>query len=83
MAKKVKKQKVVKVQPEVIQTRNALMLQAKERGIKNFRVLNKEELAQVLADGVTQERIDEVVAGSVARWKSGWGKRKAQNESQS
>jgi len=83
MSKKVKKQKVVKVQPEVIQTRNALMLQAKERGIKNFRVLNKEELAQVLADGVTQERIDEVVAGSVARWKSGWGKRKVQNESQS
>jgi len=83
MSKKTKKQKVVKVQPEVIQTRNALMLQAKERGIKNFRVLNKEELAQVLADGVTQERINEVVVGSVARWKSGWGKRKVQNESQS
>jgi len=83
MAKKAKKQKVVKVQPEVKQTRNALMLQAKDRGIKNFRVLNKEELAQVLADGVTQERINEVVAGSVARWKAGWGKRKVQNESQS
>ena len=83
MAKKAKKQKVVKVQPEVKQTRNDLMLQAKERGIKNFRVLNKEELAQVLADGVTQEQINEVVAGSVARWKAGWGKRKVQNESQS
>lgn len=83
MAKKTKKQKVVKVQPEVKQTRNALMLQAKERGIRNFRVLNKEELAQVLADGVTQEQINEVVAGSVARWKAGWGKRKVQNESQS
>ncbi len=83
MAKKAKKQKVVKVQPEVKQTRNALMLQAKERGIRNFRVLNKEELAQVLADGVTQEQINEVVAGSVARWKAGWGKRKVQNESQS
>jgi len=83
MAKKVKKQKVVKVQPEVKQTRSALMLQAKDRGIRNFRVLNKEELAQVLADGVTQEQINEVVAGSVARWKAGWGKRKVQNESQS
>jgi|GEM_PF-863631 len=83
MAKKFKKQKVVKVQPEVKQTRSALMLQAKERGIKNFRVLNKEELAQVLADGITQEQINEVVAGSVARWKAGWGKRKVQNESQS
>ena len=81
MAKKTKKQKVVQVQPEAKQTRNALMLQAKERGIKNFRVLNKEELAQVLADGVTQERINEVVAGAVTRWKSGWGKRKVSHES--
>ena len=81
MTKKMKKQKVVKVQPEVKQTRNALMLQAKDRGIKNFRVLNKEELTQVLAHGITQDRINEVVAGSVARWKAGWGKRKAQNES--
>jgi len=80
MAKKTKKQKVVQVQPEVKQTRNALMLQAKDRGIKNFRVLNKEELAQVVADDVTQERINEVVAGAVARWKAGWGKRKVQNE---
>ena len=83
MAKKAKKQRGVKVQPEVKQTRNALMLQAKERGVRNFRVLNKEELAQVLADGVTPERINEVVAGSVARWKAGWGKCKVQNESQS
>jgi len=81
MAKKAKEQKVAKVQPEAKQTRNALMSQAKDRGIKNFRVLNKEELTQVLADDVTQDRINEVVAGAVARWKSGWGKRKVQNES--
>ena len=81
MAKKAKKQKVVKVQPEVNQTRNAMMLQAKDRGIKNFRVLNKEELMHVTADGITQQEIDAIVAGAVARWKSGWGKRKAQNES--
>ncbi len=79
--KKSKKHKIEPVRPEVKQTRNDLMLQAKDRGIKNFRVLNKEELAQVLADGVTQERINEIVSGSVARWKAGWGKRKVQNES--
>jgi len=81
MAKKAKKQTVVKVQPEVKQTRNALMLLAKERGIKNFRVLNKEELMHVTAEGITQQEIDALVAGAVARWKSGWGKRKEQNES--
>jgi len=81
MAKKTKKQKIVKVQPEVKQTRNTLMLQAKDRGIKNFRVLNKEELMHVTADGITQQEIDAIVAGAVARWKAGWGKRKAQNES--
>jgi len=83
MVKKTKKQKFVQVQPEVKQTRNALMLQAKDRGIRNFRVLNKEELTQVLADDVTQDRINEVVAGAVTRWKSGWGTRKDKNESQS
>lgn len=81
MAKKTKKQKVTQVQPEVKQTRNALMLQAKERGIKNFRVLNKEELMHVTAEGITQQEIDALVAGAVARWKSGWGKRKVSNES--
>ncbi len=82
MGKKAKKQKVVKVEPEVKQTRSALMLQEKDRGVRNFRVLNKEELTQVLADDVTQERINEVVAGAVARWKSGWGKGKSRNKAQ-
>ena len=79
--KKSKKHKIEPVRPEVKQTRNALMLQAKDRGIKNFRVLNKEELMHVTADGITQQEIDAIVAGAVARWKAGWGKRKAQNES--
>lgn len=74
MVKKTKKQKVVKV--EAKETRNSLMLQAKDRGIKNFRVLNKEELHAVLAEGVTKEQIDNVVSGAVARWKSGWGSKK-------
>ena len=62
-------------QPE---TRQALMMRAKERGIKNFRVLNKEEFGLVLADGVTPEQIEKVVSGAVARWKSGWGAKKKQ-----
>jgi hypothetical protein len=82
MKKKAKK-KVVEVKAEVKQTRNALMLEAKDRGVKNFRVLNKEELRQVLADGVSQDRINEVVSGAVTRWKAGWGMRKVNNESQS
>ena len=57
-------------------TRQALMLKAKERGIKNFRVLNKKELESVLADGVTQDQINKVVSGAVTRWKSGWGSKK-------
>lgn len=79
MVKKSKKQKVMQVKPEIKGTRQDFMLQAKERGIKNFRVLNKEELRKVLAEGVTQEQIDNVVSGSVARWKSGWGSRKAKS----
>lgn len=57
-------------------TRQAMMMIAKERGIKNFRVLNKAELGQVLAEGVTPERIQEVVSGAVVRWKTGWGTKK-------
>jgi len=64
-----------KIEQIVNESRNALMLKAKDRGIKNFRVLNKAELGQVLADGATQTQIDEVVAGAVTRWKAGWGSR--------
>lgn len=63
-------------------TRNDLMLKAKERGIKNFRVINKEELVEILKEGTTQERINEVVSGAVARWKAGWGKGKIRKETQ-
>ena len=43
-----------------------------------FRVLNKVELAEVVTEGVTPERIQEVVAGAVSRWKAGWGTKKVQ-----
>lgn len=81
MKKRVKKPKDVDTAGDVKETRNALMLKAKERGIKNFRVLNKNELMHVLAEGITQQEIDALVAGAVTRWKSGWGSRKAKNES--
>jgi len=59
-------------------SRNELMLQAKAKGIKNFRVINREELVEILKEGTTQERINEIVSGAVARWKAGWGKGKKQ-----
>lgn len=76
MRQKKKKQKTELIQPEIKVTRQALMLKAKEKGIKNFRVLNKAELGLVLANGVTQDQINKVVSGAVARWKSGWGSKK-------
>ena len=63
--------------PEVMGkvSRNDLMLQAKEKGIKNFRILNREELEKVLDPKVTKEDIDKVIQAAVKRWKSGWGSR--------
>ena len=54
-------------------SRNELMMAAKERGIKNFRVLNKQELGEVLKNIGDQKAVDAIVAGAVARWKAGWG----------
>jgi len=97
MAKKAKKEKTVSVKksaPEMQASskegivlhagasRNELMLTAKERGVKNFRVLNKQELADVLKNIGDEKAVDAIVAGAVARWKSGWGKRKESNEDQ-
>ena len=66
-------------------TRNELMMTAKERGVKNFRVLNKQELADALKNIGDQKAVDAIVAGAVARWKAGWGKGKTRkkNEDQS
>jgi hypothetical protein len=57
-------------------SRTELMLQAKAKGIKNFRVINKEELMEILKTGSSKERISEIVNGAVARWKSTWGRGK-------
>jgi hypothetical protein len=56
---------------------NELMMTAKERGVKNFRVLNKQELTDVLKNIGDQKAVDAIVAGAVTRWKSGWGKGKS------
>ena len=53
-------------------SRNELMLAAKEKKIKNFRILNKMELAEVLKSGTTVARIKQIEEGAVKRWKSGW-----------
>jgi len=91
MAKKVKKQKVTENKKTSTEgpaspkegivmhdgtSRNELMIMAKERGVKNFRVLNKQELTDVLKNIGDQKVVDAIVAGAVARWKSGWGKEK-------
>ena len=77
--KKKAKESEVKVQSVTLQeTRQALMLMAKDRGIKNFRVLNKAELGQVLSEGATPDQIEQVISGAVARWKAGWGSKKEQ-----
>ena len=79
MAKKRTQKLASKKLINVLETRQSLMLKAKERGVKNFRVLSKEELGMVLAEGVTSEQIESVVSGAVSRWKSGWGSRKAKS----
>lgn len=56
------------------QSRNELMLEVKSRGIKNFRVMNKAELAEIVA-GAKPERIEEIGKEAVERWKSGWSKK--------
>ena len=61
-------------------SRNALMLQAKAKGVKNFRILNKAELAEILKEGTTQERINVLVSGAIGRWKAGWGTRKQKTQ---
>jgi len=64
-------------------SRNELMMTVKERGVKNFRVLNKQELSDVLKNIGDQKAVDAIVSGAVARWKSGWGSKKVKNESKS
>lgn len=56
-------------------SRNQLMEEVKSRGIKNFRVMNKAELAEIVG-GAKPERIEEIKKEAVTRWKAGWGPKK-------
>lgn len=58
-------------------SRNDLMLEAKAKGIKNFRILNKAELGKVLDPNTTQQEREATVKEAVKRWKAGWSKNKA------
>ena len=57
------------------QSRNQLMEVVKSRGIKNFRVMNKAELAEIVA-GAKADRVAEIQKQAVERWKTGWGTKK-------
>jgi DNA-binding transcriptional regulator YbjK len=58
------------------ETRNDLMLQAKAQGVKNYRVLSKQDLVRIVVEKAEPQIVDEIVAAAVAKWKAGWGKRK-------
>lgn len=55
-------------------TRTALMLEVQRMGVKNFRVMNKEELSEIVA-GASKDRTQAIMEGAVLRWKGGWGKK--------
>jgi rare lipoprotein A (peptidoglycan hydrolase) len=72
--------KLLMVQPGgyyTIPTKKELMIVVKEKGIKNYRILNKDELIKVLdmlKSGATKEQIrDQVINPAIVRWKAGWG----------
>ena len=54
-------------------TRNQLMDEVRRMGVKNFRVMNKAELAEIVG-GAGEARVAEIMAAAVARWKAGWKK---------
>ena len=55
-------------------SRNQLMEKVKAQGIKNFRVMNKAELAEIVG-GAKPERIEAIQKEAVTRWKAGWTKK--------
>jgi hypothetical protein len=58
------------------ESRAQLMAIAKEKGIKYFRILSKEELKQVLDPGVPIEAMKAIIDAAKERWQAGWGKEK-------
>ena len=74
-----KKKKVLTAKSAKAETkglnRNQLMEEVKSRGIKNFRVMNKAELTEIIG-GAKSERIETIQKEAVERWKSGWATKK-------
>ena len=59
--------------------RSDLMKEAKEKGIKYFRILTKAQLCIVLADGVHPDKIKAIQEEAVYKWKEGWSKKEPAN----
>ena len=55
-------------------SRAELMAEAQAKGIKYFRILNKEELEEILTTNPTPGRITEIQEVAKERWQVGWGK---------
>ena len=56
-------------------TRAELMKEAQNKGIKYFRILNREELQAVLDPNTPQDIKQLTIESAKLRWKAGWGKR--------
>jgi len=57
-------------------SRAALMQQAKDKGIKYFRILTKEELTKVLQVTATKEEVEQIIETAKARWQAGMKEKK-------
>lgn len=57
-------------------SRQELMELARSKRIKNFRVMNKAELAEITKSSTSAARAKEIEETAVKRWKSGWSTNK-------
>ena len=57
-------------------SRQELMEIARSKKIKNFGVMNKAELAEIVKSGTSATRAKEIEETAVKRWKSGWSTNK-------
>lgn len=59
-------------------TRASLMAEAHAKGVKYFRILNRDELQKVLDPNTDAAIAQETIDKAKIRWKAGWGTKKAQ-----
>lgn len=86
--KETRKQEEVVVKGKVLQkktersgpSRQELMELARSKKIKNFRVMNKAELAEIVKSGTTVARAKDIEETAVTRWKSGWTNKDKKNK---